>query len=105
MFEEEQRLRRGLELSEMQKLDKLLGHPWLLGIFMLDVAEQFCYYHINPANNFHIFQAQLPLLVVLDQSLPMPPHPVPRRPKEARPLTKEEVAMSRSRFHDHQPRQ
>ena len=25
MFEEEQRLRRGLELSEMQKLDKLLG--------------------------------------------------------------------------------
>ena len=44
MFEEEQRLRRGLELSEMQKLDKLLGHPWLLGIFMLDVAEQLCYY-------------------------------------------------------------
>ena len=27
MFEEEQRLRRGLELSEMQKLDKLLGNP------------------------------------------------------------------------------
>ena len=27
MFEEEQRLRRGLELSEMQKLDKLLGLP------------------------------------------------------------------------------
>ena len=25
MFEEEQRLRRGLELSEMQKLDKILG--------------------------------------------------------------------------------
>ena len=25
MFEEEQRLRRGLELSEMQKLDRILG--------------------------------------------------------------------------------
>ena len=42
MFEEEQRLRRGLELSEMQKLDKLLGSLHLS--FLLElvvVASQF----------------------------------------------------------------
>lgn len=43
MFEEEQRLRRGLELSEMQKLDKLLGFPHLIIIllyFVVVVVDQ-----------------------------------------------------------------
>ena len=38
MFEEEQRLRRGLELSEMQKLDKLLGFPHLIIILLYFVV-------------------------------------------------------------------
>ena len=38
MFEEEQRLRRGLELSEMQKLDKLLGFPHLIIILLYYVV-------------------------------------------------------------------
>ena len=42
MFEEEQRLRRGLELSEMQKLDKLLGSLHLsFLLYFVVVALQF----------------------------------------------------------------
>ena len=39
MFEEEQRLRRGLELSEMQKLDKLLGSLHLIFLLYFVVVD------------------------------------------------------------------